>query len=74
MKDLRYEGAPKYLGESSQAQKRVWKQNDGILNFQFKWLIGMDANRCADKPGQNICACAMVFPPNDRADYHDITW
>ena len=29
----------------SQAQKRVQKWNDDISNFQYKWLIGMDASR-----------------------------
>ena len=31
-------------GRVSQAQKQVWKQNNGIPNFRFKWLIGMDAD------------------------------
>ena len=47
----------------SQAQKRVWKRNDSILNFRFKRLIGVDADGCADEPWQIVCACAMVFPP-----------
>ena len=50
-------------GRVSQAQKRVWKRNDGILNFWFKWLIGMDADGCADEPRQIVCTCTMVFPP-----------
>ena len=47
----------------SQAQKQVWKQNDGIPSFWFKWLIGMDADGCADEPWWIICACTMVFLP-----------
>ena len=33
----------------SQAQKWVWIQNGDILNFQYKWLIGMDASRSVDE-------------------------
>ena len=48
----------------SQAQKRVQKRNNDILNFWLIWLIwliGMDASRSADEPWQIVCACAMVF-------------
>ena len=46
----------------SQAQKRVWKQNDDITYFWLKRLIGMDAGRYADC-WQIACTCAVVFPP-----------
>ena len=46
-----------------QAQKQVQKQNDDILYFQFKWLIGMDTGRYADDCWQFVSACAVVFPP-----------
>ena len=47
----------------SQARKWLWKRNDNILNFRFKWLIGVDADGCVDEPWQIICTCAMVLPP-----------
>ena len=50
-------------GRVSQAQKWVQKQNDDILYFQLKQLIGMDAGRYADDCQQIICASTMVFPP-----------
>ena len=46
----------------SQAQTQVRKRDDEILNFQYKWLFGMDAGRCADKPWQLVHTCAVVFP------------
>ena len=54
-------------GRMSQAQKQVRKQNDGIPNFWFKWLIGMDADR-------SFMHVQWFSHQNDRADYHDITW
>ena len=47
----------------SQARKWVWKQNDDISYFWFKWLIGVDAGRYADDHCQFVCACAVVFLP-----------
>ena len=46
----------------SQAQKRVWKR-DKIPNFHNKWLFGVDAGGCTDKPWQFFCTCSVVFPP-----------
>ena len=37
-------------GRVSQAWKQVWKQNDDLLYFQYKQLIGMDAGGNTDKP------------------------
>ena len=37
-------------GRVSQARKSVWKRNDNISNFQYKWLIDMDAGRNIDEP------------------------
>ena len=47
----------------SQAQKWIWKRDDKKLKFCNKWLFGMDAGRCADKPWQFFCTCTVVFPP-----------
>ena len=46
----------------SQARKWVWKQNDDILYFRYKQLIGMDAGGYTDNHRQFICTCAVVFP------------
>ena len=42
------------------------------MYFWLKWLIGVDAGRYADDRWQIACACTVVFPPNDGADYRDI--
>ena len=46
-------------GRVSQARKWVWKQNNDISNFQYKWLIGVDAGRNVDKPlAVHLCMCS----------------
>ena len=39
------------------------ERDDKILNFCNKWLFGVDAGRCTDKPWQFLCTCAVVFLP-----------
>ena len=46
----------------SQAQKWVWKQNDNILNFWYKRLIGMDAGRNVDEPLAVFLCMHSGFP------------
>ena len=46
----------------SQAQKQVRKQNDDILYFWYKQLIGMDASRNADKPSTVCLHMCSGFP------------
>ena len=46
-------------GRVSQVWKWVWKWNDDILNFQYKWLIGVDAGGNADKlSAVRLCMCS----------------
>ena len=46
-------------GRVSQAQKQVRKWNDDILNFQYKWLIGVDAGRNIDELlVVRLCMCS----------------
>ena len=33
----------------------------------------VDAGGCTDEPLWFQCACAMVFPPENGADDHDVT-
>ena len=46
----------------SQARKWVWKRNDDLLYFWYKWLIGMDASRNSDKPSAVRLCMHSGFP------------
>ena len=37
-------------GECHRHENGFGKRDNEILNFHNKWLFGMDAGRCADKP------------------------
>ena len=47
----------------SQAQKRVWKQNNDIPYFRLKRLIDVDAGGYADDCWWIVCTYAVVFLP-----------
>ena len=59
-------------GRVSQAQKRDYKRDDEVRNSCGIWGSSMDAGGCADEHWWFQCACTVVFPPEDRADDHDV--
>ena len=46
----------------SQAQKQVQKRDYEIPNFRIKWLFGVDAGGCADKPWAVLLHMCSGFP------------
>ena len=65
---LQYEGTPKYLGESVTGTKfRLRKKQQGLDVAIVTGDSSGDAGRCADKLWHLLCACAVVFPPEDQS-------
>ena len=49
------------------------ERDNKIPNFHNKWLFGMDARRCTDKPWQFFCTCTVVFPPPKMVEQTIVT-
>ena len=74
---LQYEGTPKYLGESVTGMKLGLRKRQRGLNASIvAGDSGIDAGRCADKLQHFLCACTVVFLPEDQSrqlQYHEMT-
>ena len=74
---LQYEGTLKYLGDSVTGTKfGLRKRQRGLDAFIVTRDSSVDASRFADKLWHFLCACAVVFPPEDQSRWlwhHEMT-